>query len=266
MRGMRRPPHAYVRARCAGGASVVASTGRGCAVFSFSHASAMSNASRVGGGASSAWPCRGPSRGRRGSRSWAGARRARRRRVSQTFCTSHLGAAASRSARRRPPAPHTHNRRRSDRSFGNRPGDPGGGGVGDVGFEASTYFRCKLAYDIDGTMTRVAQLNLPDCTVRKVNLEDQSVLLGTVQADCLEALPKIFNFTCPCPPFSLLKHDKPVNVPLDLWNHSLMAVRILEMLLQLPHASSALIRSSCFCWSSACTCSIAFCRSRFISA
>jgi len=82
MRGMRRPPHAYVRARCAGGASVVASTGRGCAVFSFSHASAMSNASRVGGGASSAWPCRGPSRGRRGSRSWAGARRARRRRVS----------------------------------------------------------------------------------------------------------------------------------------------------------------------------------------
>ena len=55
-----------------------------------------------------------------------------------------------------------------------------GGGVGDVGFEASTYFRCKLAYDIDGTMTRVAQLNLPDCTVRKVNLEDQSVLLGTV--------------------------------------------------------------------------------------
>ena len=82
--------------------------------------------------------------------------------------------------RRRPPAPHTHNRRRSDRSFGNRPGDPGGGGVGDVGFEASTYFRCKLAYDIDGTMTRVAQLNLPDCTVRKVNLEDQSVLLGTV--------------------------------------------------------------------------------------
>ena len=132
MRGMRRPPHAYVRARCTGGASVVASTGRGCAVFSFSHASAMSNASRVGGGASSAWPCRGPSRGRRGSRSWAGARRARRRRVSQTFCTSHLGAAASRSARRRPPAPHTHNRRRSDRSFGNRPGDPGGGGVGDV--------------------------------------------------------------------------------------------------------------------------------------
>ena len=171
MRGMRRPPHAYVRARCAGGASVVASTGRGCAVFSFSHASAMSNASRVGGGASSAWPCRGPSRGRRGSRSWAGARRARRRRVSQTFCTSHLGAAASRSARRRPPAPHTHNRRRSDRSFGNRPGDPGGGGVGDVGFEASTYFSCKLAYDIDGTMTRVAQLNLPDCTVRKVNLD-----------------------------------------------------------------------------------------------
>ena len=62
----------------------------------------------------------------------------------------------------------------------------GGGGVGDVGFEASTYFRCKLAYDIDGTMTRVAQLNLPDCTVRKVNLEDQSVLLGTVQADCLD--------------------------------------------------------------------------------
>jgi hypothetical protein len=40
-----------------------------------------------------------------------------------------------------------------------------------VGFEASTYFRCKLAYDIDGTMTRVAQLNLPDCTVRKVNLD-----------------------------------------------------------------------------------------------
>ena len=103
-----------------------------------------------------------------------------------------------------------------------------------MGFEASTYFRCKLAYDIDGTMTRVAQLNLPDCTVRKVNLEDQSVLLGTVQADCLEALPKIFNFTCPCPPFSLLTHDKPVNVPLDLLNHSLMAVRILEMLLQLP--------------------------------
>ena len=90
---------------------------------------------------------------------------ARRRRVSQTFSYFSSRSRPSGPARRRPPAPHTHNRRRSDRSFGNRPGDPGGGGVGDVGFEASTYFRCKLAYDIDGTMTRVAQLNLPDCTV-----------------------------------------------------------------------------------------------------